>query len=57
VTSPIVFEPNEQDAENLAILEVLGLTAHTAIRIALTSLAADMTPVAVAMREGALVAA
>jgi hypothetical protein len=54
---PIVFVPNEQDAEHLAILQAVGLYADAAIRIALTSLAAEMTPVAVAMRDGALVAA
>ena len=57
MNSPIVFEPNEADVENLAILDAVGLPADAAIRIALTSLAAEMTPVAVSLREDTLVAA
>ena len=57
VDSPIVFVPNEQDADTLAFLEALGFTAEAAIRVALTSLAAEMTPVALALHEDAPVAA
>ncbi len=53
----ITFVPNEQDTANLAILHAVGLTQHAAIRVALTKLAADMTPVALALREDEPVAA
>ena len=55
--APIVFAPNEQDADHLAILGAVGLSAEAAIRVALTSLAADMTPVVLARREASPVAA
>ena len=57
VDAPIVFAPNEQDAAHLAILGAVGLSAEAAIRVALTSLAADMTPVVLARREASPVAA
>ena len=57
VILPIKFEPDDQDAEHLAILEAVGLAPHAAIRIALTSLAAEMTPVALALRDADPVAA
>ena len=51
-----MFVPNEDDVENLAMLETLGLRPETAIRVALTSLAVEMTPVALALRADAAAA-
>lgn len=40
-----MFWPTERDEANLAILEAAGLSVDDVIRAALTSLAADCTPV------------
>ena len=45
VERPIVFWPSDQDEANLAILQAAGLSSDIAIRAALTSLAAEYTPV------------
>ncbi|CAN5723199.1 hypothetical protein BH20ACT4_BH20ACT4_03120 [soil metagenome] len=39
------FWPTEQDEANLAIIESTGLSRDEAIRTAITSLAAECTPV------------
>ena len=46
---PIVVWLNEQDQINLEIIESTGLTREEAIRTALTSLAAECTPVVLAL--------
>ena len=45
VERPIVFWPSERDEANLAILKAAGLSGDDALRAALTSLAAEYTPV------------
>ena len=49
VNKPIVFWPTERDEANLAILETVGLSREAAIRAAITSLAAETSPVAWAL--------
>lgn len=41
---PIIFWATERDRTNLAILAAAGLDAEAAIRLAVDSLAAEMTP-------------
>ena len=48
---PIVFLPSERDEANLAILKAAGLSTDAAIRAALTSLAAEYTPVVWALAK------
>ena len=43
--APIVFWATERDEANLAIIEATGLTREEAIRVAITSAAAQSTPV------------
>jgi hypothetical protein len=51
VERPIVFWPSERDEANLAILKAAGLSSDAAIRSALTSLAAEYTPVVWALAK------
>jgi hypothetical protein len=46
---PIVVWLTEQDQVNLAIIEAVGLSRDEAIRTAITSLAAECTPVVLAL--------
>ena len=46
-----MFWSNERDEANLAILKAAGLSSDTAIRAALTSLAAEYTPVVWALAK------
>lgn len=52
VEEPIVFWTTEQDRTNLAILAAAGLDAEAAIRLAVDSLAAEMTPAVWALSGG-----
>ena len=45
VQEPVVFVPTDRDEANLAILDAAGLRPEVVIRMALTSLAAECTPV------------
>ena len=48
-----MFWPSERDEASLAILKAVGLSSDAAIRAALTSLAAEYTPVVWALATAA----